>query len=235
MARLFLVFLCIIFLNTWAGNEFALSAQAQADAATRGAELARLIEDRDTGRDARMQLRMKLYDRRDRVRERALSLISLRGGPGRPVDGDRTLIRFTYPNDIEGTGFLVWDHPDAEDERFLYLPSLGRTRRIATSIADYSIHRLAPEFFGGYATHADPEVKMATPEKGLLDVLYLTAAKSRLFARLPELELPRSFRIRECRRWIAKIPAGYRRRMVADRFDAILASQDQPRARPVPR
>lgn len=116
----------------------------------------------------------------------------------------------------------------------VFVASLGRTRRIATSIAHYSIHRLAPEFFGGYATDAGQEVKMATPEKGLLDVLYLSAAKSRLFARLPELELPRSFRVRECRRWIAKIPADYRRRMVADRFDAILASQDQPRARPVP-
>ncbi len=35
------------------------------------------------------------------------------------------------PNDIRGTGFLVWEHPNADDERFLYLPSLGRVRRIA--------------------------------------------------------------------------------------------------------
>ncbi|MBA3295705.1 MAG: outer membrane lipoprotein-sorting protein, partial [Acidobacteria bacterium] len=46
-------------------------------------------------------------------------------------DGDRLLIRFTYPNDIRGTAFLVWEHPASEDERFLYLPSLGRVRRIA--------------------------------------------------------------------------------------------------------
>ena len=43
------------------------------------------------------------------------------------------LIRFTYPNDIRGTSFLVWEHPAAEDERFLFLPSLGRVRRIAGS------------------------------------------------------------------------------------------------------
>jgi hypothetical protein len=48
-------------------------------------------------------------------------------------DGDRLLIRFTYPNDIRGTSFLVWEHPATEDERFLYLPSLGRVRRIAGS------------------------------------------------------------------------------------------------------
>jgi hypothetical protein len=60
------------------------------------------------------------------VRERALTLATLRG-----KGGDRLLIRFTYPNDIRGTGFLVVEHPDADDERFLYLPSLGRVRRIA--------------------------------------------------------------------------------------------------------
>ena len=62
-----------------------------------------------------------------------LSLLTLR----RPA-GDRSLIRFTYPNDIRGTGFLVWEHPKEDDERFLYLPSLGRVRRIAGSEAQES-------------------------------------------------------------------------------------------------
>jgi hypothetical protein len=139
MARLYLSFLSIIFLNTWAGDAFA-PAQAPSGSTPqeRGTWVARQVEDRDTGRDARLAMRMRLYDRRDRVRERALTLFSMRGGPGRSVDGDRTLIRFTYPNDIDGTGFLVWEHPDAEDERFLYLPSLGRTRRIAGSEAQES-------------------------------------------------------------------------------------------------
>jgi hypothetical protein len=94
------------------------------------------VQDRDTGRDSRVAMRMKLFDRQGRVRERALELITLRGrgAPGVPQtapDGDRLLIRFNYPNDIRGTAFLVWEHPDSEDERFLYLPALGRVRRIA--------------------------------------------------------------------------------------------------------
>ena len=99
-------------------------------------DIARRIQDRDTGRDSRSNLRMKLFDRHARVRERALTMIAMRGrgtpgaGPGAP-DGDRLLIRFTYPNDIRDTGFLVWEHPGTDDERFLYLPSLGRVRRIA--------------------------------------------------------------------------------------------------------
>jgi len=98
--------------------------------------VARQIQDRDTGRDSTATMRMKLFDRHGRVRERALTLQSLRGrqAPGAPAtapDGDRLLIRFNYPNDIRGTGFLVWEHPKVDDERFLYLPSLGRVRRIA--------------------------------------------------------------------------------------------------------
>jgi len=134
MARLLSIFLCIIFLNTWAGDEF-LHAQAQSGSSLQeqGTRVARQVEDRETGSDARFDMRMRLYDRRGRVRERALTLLTVRGGDGRSLDGDRTLIRFTYPNDIEGTGFLVWEHPDADDERVLYLPALGRTRRSAAS------------------------------------------------------------------------------------------------------
>jgi hypothetical protein len=90
--------------------------------------IARQIESRDTGRDSRADIRMRLFDRHGRVRERAMTLLALRGTGGQ---GDRTLVRFTYPNDIRNTAFLVWEHPDADDERFLYLPALGRVRRIA--------------------------------------------------------------------------------------------------------
>lgn len=84
--------------------------------------------DRDTGRDSRAELRMRLHDRQGRVRERVLTLLTRRGTGSA---GDRMLIRFSYPNDIRNTAFLVWEHPDADDERFLYLPALGRVRRIA--------------------------------------------------------------------------------------------------------
>ena len=42
-------------------------------------DIARRVQDRDTGRDSRAAMRMKLYDRQNRARERALTLTSLRG------------------------------------------------------------------------------------------------------------------------------------------------------------
>src|SRR3982751_5505985 len=114
----------------------AVSMALQSQPPLTADEIARRVQDRDTGRDSRAEMRMKLFDRHGRVRERAMTIVTLRGhdhpgvAPSAP-DGDRLLIRFTYPNDIRGTSFLVWEHPKSDDERFLYLPSLGRVRRIA--------------------------------------------------------------------------------------------------------
>ena len=98
--------------------------------------VARKAENRDVGRDGRFELKMRLFDRQQRVRERDLTILTMRprpagAAPGTAGSGDRVLIRFTYPNDIRDTAFLVWEHPGGEDERFLYLPALGRVRRIA--------------------------------------------------------------------------------------------------------
>jgi hypothetical protein len=90
--------------------------------------IARQIDRRETGRDSRLTMQMRLFDRQGRARERTLSVNGLRGQGG---VGDRVLVRFTYPNDIAGTGFLVWERPGGEDDRFLYLPALSRVRRIS--------------------------------------------------------------------------------------------------------
>ncbi len=89
--------------------------------------IARQVDGRDTGRDSRLTMQMRLFDRQGRPRERTLSVHGLRG---QGAAGDRVLVRFTYPNDIAGTGFLVWERPGGDDDRFLYLPALGRVRRI---------------------------------------------------------------------------------------------------------
>jgi predicted transcriptional regulator of viral defense system len=104
----------------------------------------------------------------------------------------------------------------------VYVASLARTQRIVTSIGTYSIHHLAPEFFGGFRTDTDTSIHIASPEKALLDVLYLSNVRSRLFAALPEVEIPADFDEREARRWIGRIRSAYRRAMVSQRLEALL-------------
>jgi len=106
--------------------------------------------------------------------------------------------------------------------RVVYLASPGPTRRTPTSLATFSVHCISPRFFGGFATTGDPPIRVATPEKALMDTLYLSCAKSRLFARLPELELPAGFRVREARRWLGRIASPARRVMVERRLQTVL-------------
>lgn len=112
----------------------ALAASLHAQKPAPGSEtadwVARQVDARDTGRDSRMQMSMRLYDRQGRVRERRMVVTGLRATK---THGDRSLVQFLAPGDIKGTGLLVWEHDNAEDERFLYLPALGRVRRIAGS------------------------------------------------------------------------------------------------------
>ncbi len=46
-------------------------------------------------------------------------------------DTRQQLIRFDAPADVRGTGFLSLENTDREDDNWLYLPALRKTRRIA--------------------------------------------------------------------------------------------------------
>lgn len=97
----------------------------------------------------------------------------------------------------------------------------ARTQKIATSVGVFSVHHIAPELFDGFEFRADG-TKLATPEKALFDVVYLSGGRSRLFAHLPELELPAGFRARRLRDWTRRIAAARKRSMVETRLEAML-------------
>jgi predicted transcriptional regulator of viral defense system len=102
----------------------------------------------------------------------------------------------------------------------LYAVTLGRARRVRTPSATVSLHRMPPALFGGYELTADG-TKVATAEKALFDLLYLSPTRSRLFAGLPEMELPRSFRWGEIARWTRKIAGKSRRAFVERKLAAM--------------
>ena len=66
-------------------------------------------------------------------------------------------------------------------------------------------------------------IKLAFPEKALVDFLYLSPTRGRLFASLPELELPRGFRRSAAREWVRRVPSKRLRTIVARRLEQILA------------
>lgn len=99
-----------------------------------------------------------------------------------------------------------------------YAVSLARTRLFKTPVGEVSIHHIAPSFFFGFEVLPDSRVKLASPEKALLDYLYLFPARNRLFHRLPELEFPSSFDPNVAMRYLRKISSQSRRQMVEARL-----------------
>ncbi|MFP3928424.1 MAG: outer membrane lipoprotein-sorting protein [Desulfobacteraceae bacterium] len=109
----------------------ALSALPSTLIAMDGAELARRVYDREDGDDAYAHVRMLLIDKSGHKRMR--TMISARKDYG---ELSKSLIRFTSPESIKGTGFLTWENEEGDDDQFLYLPALRRVRRIVSRQKD---------------------------------------------------------------------------------------------------
>jgi predicted transcriptional regulator of viral defense system len=102
-----------------------------------------------------------------------------------------------------------------------YVVSLARRQKIATCVGTYSVHHVAPEVFGGCADKDG--FKIATAEKALFDVAYLSRDASRTFARLPELTVPRGFRRKELTHWLGRIADPRRRALTEESLEGFLA------------
>ncbi|MFA5243324.1 MAG: outer membrane lipoprotein-sorting protein [Sulfuricella sp.] len=101
-----------------------LAASAWADAA--GDQLAQRVYDRPNGKDATSALTMTLTEKGRNPRIRKM-ITYRKDEKGSEV---ATLIRFTEPADIEGTGLLTIDPADGDSSQWIYLPAMERVRRI---------------------------------------------------------------------------------------------------------
>jgi outer membrane lipoprotein-sorting protein len=86
------------------------------------------VEDREDGVTRTADMRMVLTDKHGKERSRQIR--SLRKDFGE--DTYRLLV-FDEPADVQGTGFLTYDYDDhgRDDDQWLYLPALRKTKRIA--------------------------------------------------------------------------------------------------------
>ena len=95
--------------------------------------IAQKVHDRDDGRDSYSKVKMTLIDRSNNRRERELESAVKDYGKV-----SKSYIYFASPSAIKGTAFLSWENDDREDDQFLFLPALGRVRRIVSSQKDRS-------------------------------------------------------------------------------------------------
>jgi len=128
-----------------------------------------------------------------------------------------------YPSYVSLQSALYLHGMIEQIPQVIYVVSLSRTARIRTRIGMYSVHRVVPQLFGGYDVHPSG-AKIATPEKALVDIAYLSSNKTRLFKSLPELDLPRAFRKRAAGEWIQALPSAKSRAVVERAYAELLRS-----------
>lgn len=103
-----------------------------------------------------------------------------------------------------------------------YAVSLARTRRFTTPLGAVSVHHVQPAFFFGFEDAGRSGGRLATPEKALVDFLYLGPARSNLFRALPELEWPKRFSVRAARAIVKRISSVRRRTLVSCALERLM-------------
>lgn len=116
--------------------------------------LAQLVYDRPNGRDITTQSRMELTEKGRAPRVRGLATYRVDRGRNEYA----TLVRFTAPEDVSGTGLLSVDKADGSNEQWLYLPALDRVRRIAGD-------RKNGRFVGSDLYYEDLQTRKPTSDK----------------------------------------------------------------------
>lgn len=98
-------------------------------AETKGLEIAKQAEEADKGfESSRVSLKMILTNKQGQESERYLENQTLELHD----DGDKSLIVFNSPKDVEGTATLTFTHKESADDQWLFLPSLNRVKRISS-------------------------------------------------------------------------------------------------------
>jgi len=73
---------------------------------------------------------LKIFDNRGRERTRETSMASRLFDKG---ETEKRIIRFRSPADVEGTGILIFDYEEKNDDMWIYMPALRKTRRIVST------------------------------------------------------------------------------------------------------
>jgi outer membrane lipoprotein-sorting protein len=107
-------------------NLFAQST----DAVERGLEIATEADIRDTGfGDSKANMIMTLRNAHGQESTREIRNLTLEV----EGDGDKSLVIFDEPRDVQGTAFLNVTHKTGPDDQWLYLPALKRVKRISSN------------------------------------------------------------------------------------------------------
>ena len=123
----------------------ATTAASDEVGALTGRQVMDLVDARDDGDRSSLDMKMTLIDKGGGQRLRTIRTFSMDVG-----EDTWSIMFFLDPADVKDTGFLTYDYDDAsrDDDQWLYLPALKKTKRIASTDKSGS-------FMGSDFTYAD--------------------------------------------------------------------------------
>jgi hypothetical protein len=131
----------------------ALAAAPATAAAQSGLDVMTQQRERQRVKDEEERQLLKVVAKSGAAKERKLVRYVMTG----PGDLDKILVRFLAPRDVENTALLTWEAKDGDDDQWLYLPSIKKPKRIASSGkknrfmgTDLSYEDLRPENLGAH-------------------------------------------------------------------------------------
>lgn len=95
----------------------------------KGLELMKKNDAQMSSDNEQVELTMELINNKNLKRSRTIKRYSQTDA----AKSESTLIQFVAPADVAGTGFLEIENTGREDDQWLYLPALKRSRRISAS------------------------------------------------------------------------------------------------------
>lgn len=104
----------------------------------------------------------------------------------------------------------------------IYSVTVDRTKIIKTPLGTFSFHHCDPSFFKGY-NYIKPFLKIASPEKALVDFFYFSPTKTRQFTRLPELEIPNKFSWKKTSEYCSTINSKRTQSLVRSKLDELIS------------
>ncbi|SJZ33615.1 outer membrane lipoprotein-sorting protein [Selenihalanaerobacter shriftii] len=118
--------------------------------AMNGKEVMQKVDDRATGDSMHALMGMDLIEKDGEVKRRVIEV----WGEiyNQEKDLMKTVMEFKAPAAVKGTRFLQIENANRDDDKWIYLPALGRVRRISSSEGDSS-------FMGSDFTYDDMETR----------------------------------------------------------------------------
>lgn len=112
----------------------ALTCLPASSSAQTAREIMQKYSDQFSVPDETTKATMTLINKLGKKRARSLTILTRE-----PPNGLRkSLIRFTSPESIRGTGLLILENKDRSDDQWLYLPALKKTKKISSQERSHS-------------------------------------------------------------------------------------------------